>query len=109
MRDVFRLLADPTRRRLLAALRGGERAVNDLVGETRISQPGVSKQLRILRESGVAAVRRDGRRHLYSIRGPPLREASEWLRRYERFWQEHRAEMDGPFAHNTPRKEGSEL
>jgi DNA-binding transcriptional ArsR family regulator len=92
--DVFHLLAEPSRRHLLEALRGGERSVSDLVDRTHMSQPSVSKQLRILRDSGVVSLRASGRQHLYSIRGRPLREASEWLSYYEHFWQEGLNRMD---------------
>ena len=94
MADVFQLLAEPSRRQLLEALRDGERSVNDLVDRTRMSQPSVSKQLRILRDSGVVTLRTAGRRHLYSIRAGSLRPASEWLSYYARFWQEGLNRMD---------------
>lgn len=94
MVDVFQLLAEPSRRHLLEALRDGERSVNDLVDRTRMSQPSVSKQLRILRNSGVVSVRAVGRQRLYSIEGRSLREASEWLSYYERFWREGLRRMD---------------
>jgi DNA-binding transcriptional ArsR family regulator len=92
--DVFQILAEPSRRHLLEALRQGERSVNDLVGRTHMSQPSVSKQLRLLLDSGVVSLRKSGRRHLYSIQGRPLREASEWLSYYERFWDEGLTRMD---------------
>ena len=94
MADVFQLLAEPSRRHLLEALRDGERSVSDLAARTRMRQPAVSKQLRILRESGVVSLRAAGRRHLYSIRGRSLREAAEWLSYYERFWREGLRRMD---------------
>ncbi len=94
MADVFQILAEPSRRHLLEALRHGERSVTDLVDRTRMSQPSVSKQLRILRDSGVISLRASGRHHLYSIRGQALREASEWLSYYERFWHEGLDRMD---------------
>ncbi len=94
MTDVFQLLAEPSRRRLLEALRDGERSVSDLVDRTHMSQPSVSKQLRILRDSGVVSVRAAGRHHLYAIRGRSLREASEWLSYYERFWRDGLSRMD---------------
>jgi len=92
--DVFQILAEPSRRHLLEALRHGERSVNELVGRTRMSQPSVSKQLRLLLDSGVVSLRRAGRQHLYSIQGRPLREASQWLSYYERFWDEGLSRMD---------------
>jgi DNA-binding transcriptional ArsR family regulator len=92
--DVFQLLAEPSRRRLLEALRRGERSVNELVRWTHMSQPSVSKQLRLLLDSGVVSLRKAGRQHLYSIQGGPLRDASEWLSYYERFWEEGLSRMD---------------
>lgn len=94
MADVFRLLAEPTRRQILEALRDGERSVGELVDRTRLSQPAVSKQLRILRDSGLVSLRAAGRRHLYAVQGRALREASEWLAYYQRFWQEGLSRLD---------------
>jgi DNA-binding transcriptional ArsR family regulator len=92
--DVFQLLAEPSRRRLLDALRNGERSVNELVGRTHMSQPAVSKQLRLLLDSGVISLRKSGRQHLYAIQGRPLREASEWLSYYHRFWEDGLSRME---------------
>jgi len=80
--DVFAILADPTRRRLVEVLHGAERSVNDLVGEVNIHQPGVSRHLRILHQAGFVAVRADGQRRLYSLRPEPLRELAAWMRRF---------------------------
>jgi DNA-binding transcriptional ArsR family regulator len=104
MNDVFQLLAQPSRRRLLDALRSGERSVNQLVDRTHMSQPSVSKQLRLLLDSGVVSLRKSGRQHLYSIQGRPLREASEWLSYYERFWQEGLSRMDEVLQAETRRR-----
>ncbi|EQD50361.1 transcriptional regulator, ArsR family protein, partial [mine drainage metagenome] len=70
----------------------------------RVSQPGVSKQLRILKEGGMVSVRRDGRRRLYSVRGDPLREATRWLGFYAPFWEGRLTRMDGLLAAEGPRK-----
>ena len=107
MSDVFRLLAEPSRRQLLDALRHGERSVNELVDRTQMSQPSVSKQLRLLLDSGVVSLRKAGRQHLYTIEGRPLREASEWLSYYERFWEEGLRRMDEVLTEPTrPRGRG---
>lgn len=106
MADVFQLLAEPSRRHLLDALRDGERSVTDLVDRTRMSQPSVSKQLRVLRDSGVVALRVAGRHHLYSIRGESLRSASEWLSYYERFWHEGLSRMDEALRQESRSREG---
>jgi DNA-binding transcriptional ArsR family regulator len=84
--DVFAVLADPTRRHMLDLLRARERAVGELVEAVGISQPGVSKQLRVLREAGLVSVREDGARRLYGLRAQPLRELDAWLARYRPFW-----------------------
>ncbi|MEH0108534.1 metalloregulator ArsR/SmtB family transcription factor [Tersicoccus sp. MR15.9] len=77
--DVYAVLADPTRRRLLTALRGQEKSVGDLVIELAVSQPTVSKHLRTLREGGLVRMRASGQRRLYSIRLEPLQEAARWI------------------------------
>lgn len=84
--DAFEALADPTRRRIVAALRGGERPVGDIVHEAGIHQSGVSRHLRILHESGFVSVRPDGQRRLYALRAEPFRELDAWLADYRRLW-----------------------
>lgn len=85
--DPFETLADPTRRRIVAALRGGERQVNDIVSEAGIHQSGVSRHLRILHEAGFVEVRPDGQRRLYALRPEPFRELEAWLADYRRLWE----------------------
>jgi DNA-binding transcriptional ArsR family regulator len=82
MADVFEILGDPTRRRLIEALRTGERSVSELVKAVDIGQPGVSRQLAILEEARFVRVRPDGRRRLYALRPEPFRELDDWTRRY---------------------------
>ena len=85
--DPFETLADPTRRRIVAALREGERPVNDIVESAGIHQSGVSRHLRILHESGFVSVRPDGQRRLYSLRPEPFGEIEAWLADYRRLWE----------------------
>jgi DNA-binding transcriptional ArsR family regulator len=85
--DVFEILGDPTRRRLVEALRTGERSVSELVEVVDIGQPGVSRQLAILEEARFVSVRPDGRRRLYALRPEPFRELDEWTRRYRDLWE----------------------
>ncbi len=85
--DAFEALADPTRRRIVEALRDGERQVNDIVRQAGIHQSGVSRHLRILHESGFVSVRPDGQRRLYALRPEPFRELETWLSDYRRLWE----------------------
>jgi DNA-binding transcriptional ArsR family regulator len=84
--STFHVLAEPTRRRILDLLREDERPVGELVTKLRISQPGVSKHLRVLREAGLVEVRHDAQRRLYSVRPEPLAEIDQWLEPYRRRW-----------------------
>jgi DNA-binding transcriptional ArsR family regulator len=87
MPDVFQVLADPTRRRIVDVLRGGERSVGELVEMVDIGQPGVSRQLAILEDADFVTVRPDGRRRLYSLRPDPFRELSEFVTTYRAIWE----------------------
>ena len=83
---TFDVLAEPVRRRILDDVRDEERSVGELVERLRISQPGVSKHLRVLREAGLVEVRRDAQRRLYRVRPEPLAEVDAWLAPYRRLW-----------------------
>jgi DNA-binding transcriptional ArsR family regulator len=85
--DAFETLADPTRRRIVAALRGGEQPVGDIVRQAGIHQSGVSRHLRILHQSGFVSVRPEGQRRLYALRPEPFRELEAWLGDYRRLWE----------------------
>ena len=87
MPDAFQILADPTRRRLIDALRGGERSVNQLVEVVDIGQPGVSRQLQILEDADFVVVRPEGRRRLYALRPEPFLELSRWVTGYRAIWE----------------------
>jgi DNA-binding transcriptional ArsR family regulator len=82
----FAVLAEPSRRTILDVLRHGERPVGDLVHHLQLSQPAVSKHLRVLREAGLVEVRTDAQRRLYRIRPEPLAEIDAWLEPYRRLW-----------------------
>jgi DNA-binding transcriptional ArsR family regulator len=88
MPDVFQILADPTRRRLVDALRTGERSVSELVDVVDIGQPGVSRQLAVLQDARFVAVRPEGRRRLYSLRPEPFQELDEWMIGYRTMWED---------------------
>ncbi|MEA2681837.1 MAG: hypothetical protein QOK05_165 [Chloroflexota bacterium] len=87
MTAAFEILADPTRRRLVEALREGERSVTELVGVVNIGQPGVSRQLAILHGAKFVEVRPDGRRRLYQLSPGPFRELDEWMQGYREVWE----------------------
>ena len=96
MTPAFGVLSEPNRRRILDLLREGERPAGDLVDALTISQPGVSRHLRVLREAGLVSVRGDGQRRLYSLRPGPLAEVDAWLAPYRRLWS---ASLDRLEAH----------
>ena len=82
----FAVLADPTRRDILDLLRAGERPVGDLVDQLGMSQPAVSKHLRVLRDAGLVEARPDAQRRLYRLRPEPLAEVDRWLAPYRALW-----------------------
>src|ERR1700754_1312565 len=86
MATTFEVLAEPTRRRILDLLLERPRPVGDLVAALGLSQPGVSKQLRVLREGGFVGVRPDAQRRVYELRPGPLAEVDAWLAPYRRLW-----------------------
>jgi DNA-binding transcriptional ArsR family regulator len=92
----FEVLAEPHRRRILDLLVEDERPVGDLVADLALSQPAVSKHLRVLREAGLVTVRVDAQRRLYRVRPEPLRAIDEWLTPYRRLWA---ARLDALEAH----------
>ena len=84
--DVFQTLADPTRRRIVEALRGGEHAVSDIVERLDIHQSGVSRHLRILQDAGFVSVRPEGQWRVYALRPEPFKGLDRWLSPYRRLW-----------------------
>ena len=86
MTTTFEVLAEPTRRQILDLLQPSERSVNDLVAQLGMSQPGVSKHLKVLRDAGLVEVRVDAQRRFYRLRAAPLAEIDAWLAPYRRFW-----------------------
>jgi DNA-binding transcriptional ArsR family regulator len=85
--DVFQTLADPTRRRIVEALQGGELSVNELVERVDIQQSGVSRHLRILQEAGFVQVRPEGTKRLYSLCPEPFQELDAWVTGYRGLWE----------------------
>ena len=92
--DVFNAIAEANRREILDTLIAGEKAVGAIVGDLSMSQPQVSKHLRVLGEVGLVRCRRDGRRRLYSLEPARLRPFHDWLAKYEQAWNERLDRMD---------------
>jgi DNA-binding transcriptional ArsR family regulator len=105
---TFELLAEPTRRRILDLLRDGERPVGELVERLGMSQPAVSKHLRVLREAGVVDVRVDAQRRLYRLRLEPLREIDAWIEPYRRLWTDRLDRLERHLQ-SMQAQEGSEI
>jgi DNA-binding transcriptional ArsR family regulator len=92
--STFDVLAEPTRRRILDLLRERPRLVGELTDQLGLSQPGTSKQLRVLREAGLVSVRRDAQRRWYELRPEPLVEVDKWLSPYRRLWADRLSALE---------------
>jgi DNA-binding transcriptional ArsR family regulator len=108
--DPFQVLADPTRRKLVEALRSGERSVGELVDLVDIGQPGVSRQLAILEDAHFVVVRPEGRRRLYALRPEPFRELVDWMSTYRTIWEGRLDRLAGELDRRGPsrRRRGRE-
>jgi DNA-binding transcriptional ArsR family regulator len=87
--DLFAVLAEPTRRRILELLRGSDRSVGELVGSLGISQPTMSKHLKVLREAGFVSSRTAAQHRIYRLDLRPFRAVDDWLAPYRRLWTDH--------------------
>ena len=105
--NAFEVLAEPTRRQILDLIREDERSVGELVDELAMSQPAVSKHLRVLRSSGLVESRVDGQRRMYHVRPEPMREVDAWLEPYRRMWVE-RLDRLARHLEVTQEREGAE-
>jgi len=106
---VLEALAEPTRLRILDQVRAGERSVSELVDVLGVVQPAVSRHLRVLREAGLVAVRKDAQRRVYRLRTQPLMELDAWLEPYRLHWagrldalEQHLARSTRPTGDATP-------
>lgn len=92
--DVFEAIVEPNRRKILDLLRQGERSAGELVDALDLSQPGVSKHLKVLRQAGLVAVRAEAQRRLYRLSGERLAELDAWLAPYRLFWEGRLSALD---------------
>jgi DNA-binding transcriptional ArsR family regulator len=99
--NAFEVLAEPSRRRILDLLRADERSVNEIVDRLPLSQPGVSRHLRVLRDAGLVNVRQDAQRRLYAVNPAPLAEIDAWLEPYRALWS---GRLDALEAHLDTKK-----
>src|SRR3954465_8564234 len=106
--DAFNAVAEPRRRQILDVLAGGERPVGDLVRELGVSQPQVSKHLRVLREVGAGDVRDEGRQRLYRLNGRALKPIHDWVSTYEATWSERFELIDEVLEELKDKEEGDE-
>ena len=94
MTATFEVLAEPNRRRILDLLLEHERPVGDLVRALSVSQPAVSKHLRVLRDAGLVDVRTDAQRRVYRVRTEPLHAIDDWLAPYRREWEQRLDDLE---------------
>jgi|SRR5580693_3907840 DNA-binding transcriptional ArsR family regulator len=92
--DVFNAIAEADRRDILDVLRTGEKAVGEIVNDLSMSQPQVSKHLRVLSEVGLVECRAQGRHRLYRVEPERLRPLHDWLAKYERAWNDRLDRLD---------------
>lgn len=104
---VFHALADPTRRAMLASLTSGERKIGDLATPFEMSFSAASKHVRVLEAAGLVSREIKGRTHVCRLEPAPLRNASEWLRFYERFWTDRLGALDALLEAEDAQKKGS--
>ena len=115
MESTFGIIAEPNRRAILSLLAASERSVSEIERRLRLSQPSVSKHLRVLREAGFVEARVDAQRRVYRMRPEPLREVDAWLAPFRRFWSAHvdalerhldRTDQSTPSSRKTKRGKG---
>src|SRR5688572_4042072 len=106
---TFLALADPTRRAILARLAGGEASVAELAEPFAMSQPAISKHLKVLERAGLISVGQDAQRRPRKIEGQPLAEASGWLEQYRGIWEQNFERLDGLLAELQRAPAGSQL
>lgn len=104
MTAIFDVITNPTRRQILDLLLEGPHSVNELVDAMDISQPGVSKQLRQLREAGLVKVQQEAQRRWYTLNAEPLKEVDRWLEGYRKTWSDRYERLDA-YLQTIPNQE----
>ncbi|WP_322769292.1 metalloregulator ArsR/SmtB family transcription factor [Frankia sp. Cr1] len=104
--DAFNAVAEPRRRQILDVLAGGERPVNDLVTLLGLAQSQVSKHLKVLREVGLVDVRDEGRQRMYRLNGHALKPIHDWVKQYERLWNDRFDALDVVLEELTGKEQG---
>jgi DNA-binding transcriptional ArsR family regulator len=99
--EVFVALAHPVRRSLLDSLASGEQPVNQLASAYKVSRPAISQHLRVLLDAGLIEGRREGRTNCYALRPQQLAIAYQWMRQYERFWDDRMSRLGGYLDHTN--------
>ena len=89
MESAFEIIAEPNRRAILTLLASSQQSVGEIESQLRMSQPAVSKHLRVLRDAGFVESTVDAQRRLYRLKPEPLREMDAWLAQFRRFWSAH--------------------
>ena len=102
--DVFRAIADPTRREILRRLAAGSQTVGDICGQFCISQPSISAHLEVLREAGLVRVEPQGRFRRYALEPAPLAEVADWLGYFERFWTQSLKRLGAALDEEEPQE-----
>lgn len=108
MESTFAIIAEPSRRAILSLLASSERSVGDIEEQLNLSQPSVSKHLRVLREAGFVESRIDAQRRLYRLKPEPLMEIDAWLAPFRRYWSSHIDALERHLDQTNPlpRKKG---
>ena len=108
MESAFQVIAEPNRRAILSFLAPSERSVGEIERQLRMSQPQVSKHLRVLRESGFVESTVDAQRRLYRLKPGPLQDVDGWLAQFRRFWSAHIDALERHLDRIDPQNQGKE-
>jgi len=103
--DVYKAIADPNRRIVLDILMRGGQPVSAILARIELSQPALSQHLKVLRDVGLVQQRRAGRERIYTLNPKPLKEISDWIAHYEKFWHEKLAAL----GEHLERKHGKRM